>query len=66
MSFLGIHSFIYLFFAAAVMISIGARILRRRRAPDGLAFALLAFTASEWALARAFESVVRPEALKVL
>lgn len=66
MSFLGLHSFVYLFFAAAVMIFLGVRVLGRRRAPDGLAFALLVFTASEWALARALESIVRPEALKIV
>lgn len=66
MRFLGFHSFIYLVFAAAVMISLGVRVLRLRRAPDGLAFALLTFTASEWALARAFESIARPESLKIV
>ncbi|MBN2207107.1 MAG: hypothetical protein JW742_06870, partial [Candidatus Aminicenantes bacterium] len=48
------------------MIFLGVRVLGRRRAPDGLAFALLVFTASEWALARALESIVRPEALKIV
>jgi len=66
MSFLSLHSFVFLFFAAASMIFLGFRVLRRRKAPDGLTFALLMFAASWWAVARACESIFSPPALKVL